>query len=108
MVQADDPQKSFTTVAAGLGRECLEWGKGRTNTAIKALIEENMRPGDVVIFTDGSMKKFLIESNNCHEIAYKHFYTSRICILNVISLPTQSTYFPHKNPEMAINISIYI
>lgn len=62
----------------------------------------------IPIFTDGFMTKFLIESNNCHEIAYKHFYTSRICILNGISLPTQSTYFPHKNPEMAINISIYI
>ena len=62
----------------------------------------------IPIFTGGSMKKDLIESNNCHEIAYKHFYTSRICILNGISLPTQSTYFPHKNPEMAINISIYI
>lgn len=62
----------------------------------------------IPIFTDGFMTKFLIESNNYHEIAYKHFYTSRTCILNVISLPTQSTCFPHKNPEMAINISIYI
>lgn len=62
----------------------------------------------IPIFTDGFMTKFLIESNNCHEIAYKHFYTSRTCILNVISLHTQSTCFPHKNPEMAINISIYI
>ena len=62
----------------------------------------------IPIFTDGFMTKFLIESNNCHEIAYKHFYTSRTCILNAISLLTQSTYFPHKNPEMAINISIYI
>jgi len=57
---------------------------------------------------DGFMTKILIETNDCHEIAYKHFYTSRICILNGISLPTQSTYFPHKNPEMAINIAIYI
>jgi len=62
----------------------------------------------IPISTDGFMTRFLIQSNNCHEIAYKHFYTSRICILNAISLTTQSTYFPHKNPEMPINISIYI
>ena len=62
----------------------------------------------VPIFMDGFMTKILIETNDCHEIAYKHFYTSRICILNGISLSTQSTYFPHKNPEMAINIAIYI
>ena len=62
----------------------------------------------IPILTDGFMTKILIESNNCHEIAHKHFYPPRTCIVNGISLHTQTTYFPHKNPEMTINISIYI
>ena len=47
----------FTTVVAELGRECREWREGRTNAAIEALIDDNRRDGDVVIFTDGSVKR---------------------------------------------------
>ena len=56
-VHVDDPQKRFTTVVAELGRECREWREGRTNAAIEALIDDNRRDGDVVIFTDGSVKR---------------------------------------------------
>ena len=54
-VMVDDPQKRFTTVIAELGRECREWPEGATNGAVESLIEEYRRPGDVVVFTDGSV-----------------------------------------------------
>ena len=54
-VRVDDPQCSFTTVVAELGRDCREWPEGATDAAIESMIEDSK--GDVVVFTDGSVKR---------------------------------------------------
>ena len=51
----NDETESFTQVIATLGRECREWAPGATHAEIETLIEENSQPGDVIIFTDGSV-----------------------------------------------------
>ena len=51
----DNMRDNFTQVIATLGRECREWADGATNTAILSLIEENCRPDEVIIYTDGSV-----------------------------------------------------
>ena len=53
----EDPTGSFTNVVATLGRECREWPEGAANAEIETLIEERCGPGDVVIFTDGSVQR---------------------------------------------------
>ena len=50
-----DETESFTQVIATLGRECREWAPGATHAEVETIIEENSRPGDVIIFTDGSV-----------------------------------------------------
>ena len=38
-----------------MGRQCREWPEGAVNAEVESLIEEESRPGDAVIFTDGSV-----------------------------------------------------
>ena len=52
-VHVQDDTESFTEVIATLGRECREWAPGATHAEVETIIEENSRPGDVIIFTDG-------------------------------------------------------
>ena len=47
----------FTRVVITLGRECREQDPAVAYAEIRALIEENSRPGDVVIYTDGSVQR---------------------------------------------------
>ena len=54
-VHVQDETESFTQVIATLGRECREWAPGATHAEVETIIEENSRPGDVIIFTDGSV-----------------------------------------------------
>ena len=49
--------EQFTAVIANLGRECLEWAPGAANAEIEATISEVSSPEDVIIFTDGSVKR---------------------------------------------------
>ena len=51
----DNMRDNFTQVIATLGRECRDWADGVTNTAILSLIEDNCRPDEVIIYTDGSV-----------------------------------------------------
>ena len=51
----NDETESFTQVISTLGRECREWAPGATHAEVETLIEENSQPGDVIIFTDGSV-----------------------------------------------------
>ena len=53
--KVQDDTESFTHVIATLGRECREWAPGATHAEVETIIEENSRPGDVIIFTDGSV-----------------------------------------------------
>ena len=52
---ADAVKDRFTQVIATLGRECREWPEAQTNAAIQCLIEDNCRPDEVIIYTDGSV-----------------------------------------------------
>ena len=45
----------YTKVIATLGRECREWPEGATDRQIQSLIEENCRPDETIIYTDGSV-----------------------------------------------------
>ena len=47
----------FMTVIATLGRECRERPAQAVNGEILAIVEENTRSGDAVIFTDGSVQR---------------------------------------------------
>ena len=38
-----------------LGRHCREWPTGQTNAEIQTIIEQNSKPQDVIIYTDGSV-----------------------------------------------------
>ena len=42
---------------ATLGREYIEWAEGETDRAVEAIIAEQSREGDAVIFTDGSVQR---------------------------------------------------
>ena len=52
-----DEAEQFTHVIASLGRECREWAPGAANAEIEATISEISEPDDVIIFTDGSVKR---------------------------------------------------
>ena len=54
-MHVQDETESFTQVIATLGRECREWAPGATHAEVETIIEENSSPGDVIIFTDGSV-----------------------------------------------------
>ena len=49
----------FTSVVATLGRECREWPANAADAEVKAIIEEVSRPGDVIVYTDGSVQRGL-------------------------------------------------
>ena len=53
----DDYQEHYTKVIATLGRECREWAEGETDRAVEAIIAEQSREGEAVIFTDGSVQR---------------------------------------------------
>ena len=51
----DEMKVKYTKVIATLGRECREWPEGATDRQIQSLIEENCRPDETIIYTDGSV-----------------------------------------------------
>ena len=53
----DDYQEHYTKVIATLGRECREWAEGETDRAVEAIIAEQSREGEAVVFTDGSVQR---------------------------------------------------
>jgi len=56
-VYFEDYQERYTRVIATLGRECREWAEDKTNDAVEAIIAEHGGASDLVIFTDGSVKR---------------------------------------------------
>ena len=56
-LEISDEAEQFTAVIADLGRECREWAPGAANAEIEATIDEVSGPEDVIVFTDGSVKR---------------------------------------------------
>ena len=56
-LEIPDEAEQFTAVIANLGRECREWAPGAANAEIEATISEVSGPDDVIVFTDGSVKR---------------------------------------------------
>ena len=56
-LEISDEAEQFTAVIANLGRECREWAPGAANAEIEATIDEVSGPEDVIVFTDGSVKR---------------------------------------------------
>ena len=40
-----------------LGQHCRDWASGRTDAEIRTIIEENTKPHDLIIYTDGSVSR---------------------------------------------------
>ena len=53
----EDYAEQYTKVVATLGRDCRNWEAGKTDEAVEAIISENCRAGDYIVFTDGSVKR---------------------------------------------------
>ena len=49
-----------TLLPENLGKHCREWPAGKTESEIKFLIEENSKPQDLILYTDGSVTKDLM------------------------------------------------
>ena len=54
-LEISDEAEQFTAVIANLRRECREWAPGAANA--EAIIDEVSGPKDVIVFTDGSVKR---------------------------------------------------
>ena len=46
-----------TLLPENLGDHCREWPAGKTESKIKLLIQENSKPQDLIVYTDGSVTK---------------------------------------------------
>ena len=46
-----------TLLPENLGRQCREWPAGKTDSEIRILIQENSKPQDLIVYTDGSVTK---------------------------------------------------
>ena len=46
-----------TLLPENLGKHCREWPAGKTESEIKLLIQENSKPQDLIVDTDGSVTK---------------------------------------------------
>ena len=47
----------MTLLPENLGKHCREWPAGKTESEIKLLIQENSKPQDLIVYTDGSVTK---------------------------------------------------
>ena len=56
-VYYEDYAEQFTKIVAMLGRECRNSEAGKTDEAVDAIISENSRAWDYIVFTDGSVKR---------------------------------------------------
>ena len=46
-----------TLLSENLGKHCQKWPAGKTESEIKLLIQENSKPQDLIVYTDGSVAK---------------------------------------------------
>ena len=51
------PTSLQDTPATKLGKALLRWPAGKTESEIKLLIQENSKPQDLIVHTDGSVTK---------------------------------------------------
>ena len=89
-IPVDDDLRPYSKVIANLGRQCREWPEHATELEIQSTIDENSRPGDVVIYTDGSVVRgrksgwgFFAQANNevaNHDSGAFECTTSSMCM----------------------------
>ena len=48
---------AYTRAASTLGSRCREWATGVVNAEILALVDEHAHPDDIIIYTDGSVRR---------------------------------------------------
>ena len=46
-----------TLLPENLGRHCREWPAGKADSEIRHLVQENSKPQDLIVYTDGSVTK---------------------------------------------------
>ena len=51
------PHPDWSLVTENLEKHCREWPAGKTESDIKLLIQENSKPQDLIVYTDGSITK---------------------------------------------------
>ena len=56
-IKVVDEAEMYTNVIITLGRECRMWPQGATHAEIEAIIADNCKPDEVIIFTDGSVQR---------------------------------------------------
>ena len=56
-VKAPAEQSDLCRVIITLSRQCRNWPAGAVEVEIQQLIQDNARPGDVIIYTDGSVSR---------------------------------------------------
>lgn len=52
-IPTDGSMTNYCNIISTLGRACRDWGDMKTDLAVKQLIEDNARDGDVVVYTNG-------------------------------------------------------
>ena len=104
-VYMNDYSEQFTKVVATLGRECREWPAGTTDEAVEALITENSRIDDAIVFTDGSVKRGVrsgwgytirVEGQTVHEASGAIQLTTSSMIMEIKAI-TEALRYLHSN-----------
>ena len=57
LVYMNDYSEQFTKVIATRGSECREWPADTTDEAVEAMITENSRIDDAIVFIDGLVRR---------------------------------------------------
>ena len=113
-VYFNDYTEQYTKVIAPLGRECREWEEGKTDEAVEAIIAEHSRPDDVVVFTDGSVKRgiksgwgFTIRKSGVtqHEASGAIELTTSSMIMEIKAITEALKYMQDTHQERAVIVT---
>ena len=113
-VYFNDYTEQYTKVIATLGRECREWEEGKTDEAVEAIIAEHSRPDDVVVFTDGSVKRgiksgwgFTIRKSGVtqHEASGAIELTTSSMIMEIKAITEALKYMQDTHVERAVIVT---
>ena len=110
----NDYSEQFTKVVATLGRECREWPAGTTDEAVEALITENSRIDDAIVFTDGSVKRGVrsgwgytirVEGQTVHEASGAIQLTTSSMIMEIKAITEALRYLQSNQHKRAVIVT---